>query len=298
MPKRFYLVLFCILIISCNETKRNSSVFSSTVTGQGGTSSSDEETTAQANPTATADEETNRACIEAYLSPALPEGHDFFFKNQASVKTLRDLYFLSDGSFLKQTGGGDRLEVLERNLGMVELVHLIEKALASKLNLNEDLPSEKNRRDLVSGIITGRAIQHNQVVGETYFPLLQQYILYSEHTRSEHHNSQNPTHKEQMTRILEGMKEELQAHLTEIEKALSSSLIQSIQNIASMNNCPNFDALKTIEKNFELIEEELIVKKTGEVIERLKQLNEEEEVSREEDQVSHPKRQGSHQKHF
>ena len=294
MPRRFSLVtlaFFCFFVISCNKNKINSSFFYSGVTGQGETSSSDEEMGSSKDSTSAKEFlATQTACVEAYLSPILPEGHDFFFKKQASVKTLRDLYFLTDGSFLKQTGGGSSLEVLERNLGMIELIHLIEKALASELNLNEDLPNEKSRRELVSGIITGRAIDHKQSVGETYFPLLQQYIFYSEHTRSEHHNPQSPAHKEQMARVLKGIEEKLQAHLSEIEKALSSSLIKSIQNIAKMKSCPELRMLGFIEENFELINEELVVEKTGEIIERLKKLNEEDETSIAEDQASHLKR--------
>lgn len=214
--------------------------------------------------------EKHKVCLSSYLSPLLPKSFDFFYKNQASVKSLRDLYFLSDGDFVKQTKGTDNLIKLGRNLSTIQFIHLIEKSLSSKVNFSKGL-TEEDKEKLANGLIQGRLVNLSKEIAETSFPLFIDYIKKTKTAQSLQKDSQKRLEIEQS---LVPLRAYLIDKLKDIEESLLKVLMISLKNITKEKNCGSLRNLKRMEGNIGSVPEKFLDKKINLMTERLQKLNE------------------------
>jgi hypothetical protein len=172
--------------------------------------------------------ELHEECIDFYLSPVLPEGSDFVFKEQQSVKTPRELSFLIDGDFASQTGGSDALAILQRNQGSTQLIYLIEKSFISGINLAIDMPDEDDRILFADSLIITEFVLTENGTALGLYQKLQSYI-------------KEPT---------EALEEELLAEASVLEEGLSNALRASVIRLIGKEECGGIAGLQNIEENF------------------------------------------------
>ena len=191
--------------------------------------------------------------IKTYLSPVLPEGRDFFFKNQSSVKNFRDLHHIADGSFSDETGGADRFEKLLRVQGVVQLIYLMEITLCNReMSFSNSHWCKEELQGFADSMIL-RELDHSRYLGAD--KLYEEFMEYAR-ARTEH------------------AKRPLEYTLFHLEYSLKRALKASVKRIMD-KACPGMrNKFGRVEKHFDLIPDAWVDESIEYLKQRIEKLNE------------------------